>query len=468
MLRACRAIEDADVPTTAIVTSGFLGQADVVARAIGIPHVSISEYPGVIAHDSDAKLRESVESVLLPNVVKNLKGEGAWVATSAESDPSPTDIAFTGDFDQVQEYFHVQGWSDGLPVVPPTRDRVDAFLSFVDREPSEVLGTPLPALRKASVSSVAINGVMAGCRPEYMPILVAVVEAICDPEFRIEDAGSTPGWEPLIVLSGPIIEHLDFNTSVAAMRSGPQANTSIGRFLRLYLRNVVGYRTPPDGSDKGSIGQNFYVVMAENQAHTAAAGWPTLREDLGYSVDDNVVMVQSVVATSLPIYSGGESPVDEMEYITYLLQSALGPWAYMGIKFGHQHPLLLLGPSVALAFSQAGWTKDDIRQHLFEHVKLEARRLERAGIGLEGATVSLKGFVDSGLADPVYSQSDDPDRLVPLLLRPEWTNVVIAGDPGRNQSKAYINNHEQGVPVARKVIPPEKYLHLFASGQETE
>ena len=98
---------------------------------------------------------------------------------------------------------------------------------------------------------------MAGCRPEYMPVLVAAVEAMCDPRFRIEDAGSTPGWEPLVIVSGPIIKELDLHSGQGVMRVGRQANTSIGRFVRLYLRNVCGYRIPPGAGDKGSIGNEL-------------------------------------------------------------------------------------------------------------------------------------------------------------------------------------------------------------------
>jgi hypothetical protein len=105
--------------------------------------------------------------------------------------------------------------------------------------------------------SIAVNGVMAGCRPEYMPVLVAVVEAIAKPNFRLEDAGSTPSWEPLIILSGPIIKELDFNHGAGLMKIGRQANGSIGRFLRLYLRNICGYRIAPGDGDKGSIGYSL-------------------------------------------------------------------------------------------------------------------------------------------------------------------------------------------------------------------
>ena len=124
-------------------------------------------------------------------------------------------------------------------------EKVDNFLKFMERQPGEIIGKLLPENREATVWNVAVNGVMAGCRPEYMPILLAAVDAIADPEFRIQDGGATPGWEPLIILNGPIIKQLGFNYETGVMRPGRQANTSIGRFLKLYIMNIAGLRYHP-------------------------------------------------------------------------------------------------------------------------------------------------------------------------------------------------------------------------------
>src|SRR5262249_7443189 len=154
---------------------------------------------------------------------------------------------------------------DGLPVIPPTVDRVKAFLGCTDRSASEVLGVLAPEKREATVMNVAVNGVMAGCRPEDMPILLAVVECITDPAFRMEDAGSTPGWEPLVVVSGPLVRALDFNSGTGVMRVGRQANASVGRFVRMYMRNVAGLRAPPGVTDQAGFGANFNMALAENE-----------------------------------------------------------------------------------------------------------------------------------------------------------------------------------------------------------
>ena len=116
------------------------------------------------------------------------------------------------DFDAVNALFRDKGWSDGLPIVPPTMEKVEEFLSFTDLDADHSFGIVLPDSRAVTVWSVAVNGVMAGCRPEYMPILVALVEAMADPDYGVEHSGNTPGAETLIVLNGPIAAELGFKS----------------------------------------------------------------------------------------------------------------------------------------------------------------------------------------------------------------------------------------------------------------
>src|SRR5690606_15768593 len=125
-----------------------------------------------------------------------------------EGEPGRKDIVFTGSFDEVNAYFLQQGWSDGLPIVPPTLEKIEAFLRHTDRSPDEVLGVMHPSLAAATVWDVAVNGVMAGCRPEYMPLLLAISDIMADPEYGMRHGGSTPGWEAMIIVNGPIREEL--------------------------------------------------------------------------------------------------------------------------------------------------------------------------------------------------------------------------------------------------------------------
>jgi len=162
-LRAARAVEEAGIPAFPIVSTGFLRQATSTAKAMGVSHVWVSEYPGVIPNDSDADFERKMREQVVPAL---LEGFAAPVETEVTegAEPTPGSVVFRGTFDEVQQHFLDERWSDGLPVIPPTPERVARFLRYTSRDPEEVLGVLHHDMREATVHSVAVNGVMAGCR----------------------------------------------------------------------------------------------------------------------------------------------------------------------------------------------------------------------------------------------------------------------------------------------------------------
>ena len=427
-------------------------QAKAIARAGGMADLGIAEFPGIIMNQSAEELRRNTEEVLVPNIVRELMRPVAAAATVDE--PEPRSVVFEGSLEEVNEHFVTRGWSDGLPIVPPTADRVEAFLRFTDREPDETIGTLAPENREATIWSIAVNGVMAGCRPEYMPVLVAVVEAIADPAFYLRDAGATPGWEPLIVVNGPVVKALDFNYETAALRVGRQANTSIGRFLRLYMRNVAGLRIAPGDTDKGSIALGTNVVLAENEDAVRELGWTNFASDRGFRPDENVVTVQSVLGPTIPIYTAGDRAVDHMDTLVEIFGGTCAFWAHTAVRKGKSFPLLIVSPGVAKVIAREGWTKRDMQQYLFDHAKVSVRALQAHAWQLGYSAYDLKALHAQGMISDAYIQSDDPDRLVPVFIKPEAIGIVLAGDPGRNQSKGFVQNHSHAPPISRKVVLP--------------
>ena len=448
MLRAAAIAEGAGVPSVSIVTTPFMQQAAVVMKGVGMPGLPIAEYPGVPMTDGPDTVRAKVEA-LMEQIVEGLAKPAVTTATPSV-EPEPRDLVFRGTLDEVQDFFYRSLWTDGLPVIPPTIPRVERFLEFTKRAPSDVIGQLLPENRAATVWSIAVNGVMAGCRPEYMPLLVALVEAVAEPEFRVQDAGSTPGWEPLVIVSGPVARALDLNHGQGVMRVGRQANTSLGRFLRLYLRNIAGLRIPPGAGDKGSIASTFNVALAEDEAAAAAMGWTTFGQDQGFACDDSVVTVQSVVSASPPIYTGGTRALDHVRILAEVFGRACAYWSFTGMKYARWQPLLVIGPSIARVIAADGWSKNDVREYLHEHVTIPAREAEKYAWHLGSTAFSLRAQVEAGLLPPKYAASGDPERPVPVFVKPEWIGIVVAGDPGRNQSKGYCNNHIQGGRVSKR------------------
>ncbi|MBI2907552.1 MAG: hypothetical protein HYX92_07865 [Chloroflexi bacterium] len=461
MVRASAVAERAGVRSVSIAASGFVQQGRAVAKALGAENIAIAEYPGVIMLDSKEELRRKVEEVLVDRVVNGLTTSVADAARPVE--PGPRDIVFKGALPEVLELFYKNMWTEGLPIVPPTLDLIEKFLRFTDRSPDEVLGVLLPENRQATIWNVAVNGVMAGCRPEYMPVLIAVVEAIADPEFRIEDAGSTPGWEPLIILSGPIIKQLDFNSGSGVMRVGRQANTSVGRFLRLYMRNIPGLRIAPGATDKGSIAYTFNVVLAENEDAVAEMGWLPFSVDRGFKAGDNVVTVQSCINISPPCYSGGSTAEEHLKTIAEIIgQRSMAFWTAFAAHYTKHSPLFVLGPSVAHVIARDGWTKDAIRRYLYDNVKAQAGWLEDLAHQAGPSIFSFCKCVEEGTISPDFCRSTDLNRLVPVFLKPEWINIVVSGDPGRNQSKGYVQNQKQGWPVSKKIALPRNWERMIA------
>ncbi|MEJ2866322.1 hypothetical protein WCD74_01010 [Actinomycetospora sp. OC33-EN08] len=454
-MRAAATAERAGVPAVAIGGAGFEGMGRAIGRSLGVPHVPIVSYPGVILADDTPTFRTKMRDQVAPAVVDALVAGSASTAETLpdalpDGLPSPTDVVVRGDLDAVTEHFEARGWTDGLPIVPPTPERVAAFLAHTRRDPDEVLGVLAPDQRQATVRSVAVNGVLAGCRPEHLPVLLAIAECLADPVFRVQDAGSTPGWEPLVVLSGPVVGTLDFNSGTGALRVGRRANTAVGRFTRLYLRNVAGLRIPPEHTDQGAIAGSFHVALAENDEAVARLGWPPFREDRGFGAADSVVTVQSVVTVSAPIYSGGETARDHLDALTRGMADAIGPWAYTGLEFGAFHPLLVVGPAVAAALARGGVDKDAIRAHLGEHLLVTASALQTCAWNVGSTSFDLDAKAASGELDERYAGTD-PDRLVPMLQRPGDLGIVLAGNESRNQSRGFVQNHVQGVPVSRRI-----------------
>jgi hypothetical protein len=453
VLRACVAIERAGVPSVAIVSTEFEVMAGMIAGALGVADIPLAVYPGVMLTDSAATFESKVDEHVLPALFDGLLVQPGHDGNGAEYTPARDEIVLRGSYDEILDGFTDRHWTDGLPIVPPTPDRVAEFLRHTDRDPDEILGLLLPASREASIHSVAVNGVMAGCLPEYMPILVAAVEAVADPVFRVEDAGSTPGWEPMVIVSGPLATELEFNSGVGALRVGPRANTSVGRFLRLYLRNVAGLRAVPDETDKGAIGTTFNVALAEHEAAVRDIGWAPYRVDRGFTEADTVVTVRSVYATSAPIYSGGDRATDHLATIARLMTDVVGPWCYHNFIYEKQFPFLVLGPAIAAIIAREGLTKDDVRQYLYDNVWLDGAWVARYGRGVSGKKFEWPDLIARGKAPAEYADAEQTGRPVRGLMRPEWIDVVVAGNPGRNQSRAYLGNHGQGVPVSRPVVP---------------
>jgi len=429
-----------------------------------MPNIPLALVPGHIGNKSKDTLRQDVLGVTLQGVVDNLTQAPALKGELSE--PGVRDIVVKGGFKAVNRYFYDHEYSDGLPIVPPTSEEIGSFLRFTDRSPDEVLGVLLPDKRAASVWNVAVNGVMAGCRPEYMPVLVALIEAMCDPLYGVEHSGNTPGGDTLIILNGAIIKELDFNYTQGALRDGFAANTSVGRFWRLYLRNVAGFLLHK--TDKATYGNTWRVVLAENEDVLRQIGWQPNSVEMGFAAGDNTVTIARYTGGGSLSSVTGSTPEEMLPY----LADSLLKFNNWQITFTTSHgngtlrPLAIISPIIAETIARAGWSKADVKKFLYEHARLPACEFERQlrDWNIRGVW-DLKDDVTAGRIPPVFYESDDPNRRVPIVWKAEDFMIAVGGDPLRNNAYVFAHNGFLGYPVGKKIDLPQDWNRKLSAAR---
>ena len=288
--------------------------------------------------------------------------------------------------DEMEALF-ARGWTDGLPVVPPSEERVLAMLAGSSRAPEEIVAVVPPDLVPCSVEKVAINAVMAGCRPEYLPVVIAALEAVCTDEFNIHGVlATTMPVGPVIVVNGPIRRALGMNSGKNVFGQGNRANLSIGRALALAIRNVGGGR--PGEVDRATFGNpgKLSFCFAEDEE---GSPWSPLSVDLGAPLGANTVTVFAG--------EGPRSIVDQLSREPESLARSLAAC----LRTLH-HPKMLLafdcmlavGPEHARVFREAGWTKQRLVDRLQELLRVPGDEVVRGAGGIaEGLPESVRGSV---------------------------------------------------------------------------
>ncbi len=311
--------------------------------------------------------------------------------------------------DDLETWFD-KGVTDGLPVVPPSRARVERMLAASARARDNLVGEVAPNYGRATVEKVAINAVMAGCRPEYFPVVLAAVEAACDPSFNLHGVSTSTHFSgPLIVVHGPIRTRIGLNCSFGVFGPGYRANATIGRALRLVMINVGGARPGETSmSTFGHPGRYTYCIGE----HEEASPWPPYHASRGLAAAESAVTVFA-----------GEAPhgiSDHASRTARALAGSLG-WSMASLWNAkhfplYSHTMLVVGPEHARTFADDGWSKDDLVRHIFETVRVPYHRLQPADDNGEGTNLR---FAKGG--EPA------PDELIPKFPSPEELHVVVAG-----------------------------------------
>ena len=289
------------------------------------------------------------------------------------------------ELEDEHEAMFTRGWSDGLPLVAPTEDRVMRMLQGTTRRPDDIVAVVPPDLVECSVEKVAINAVMAGCKPEYLPVVLAALEAACTDKFNIHGVlATTMPVGPVIVVNGPIRRAIGMNSGMNVFGQGNRANLTIGRALQLVVRNVGGGRPGEvDRATHGNPGKIAFCFAEDEEG----SPWPPLSTDFGAAPGTNTVVLVT-----------GEGPrtiVDQLsrdpESLSRSLAASLRTLHHAKIVTAFDC-LLAIGPEHARVFRQAGWSKETVVGRLHELLQISGNELVRGAGGIaEGVPEHLRG-----------------------------------------------------------------------------
>ncbi|MGE4304940.1 MAG: hypothetical protein AB7E24_13030 [Novosphingobium sp.] len=316
------------------------------------------------------------------------------------------------EFEEANEALYQLGVTDGLPVIPPTPDRVARMLEGIGRDPAQSLGTMGPAYGQATIEKIAVNAVMAGCRPEYLPVLVAAVEAMVEYEFNLYGINATTHpVTPMLVVNGPAAERLRINSGYNCMGQGWRANATIGRAIRLILVNIAG-GTPGKG-DRATHGTpaKFSFCLAENEL---ASPWPPLHVRRGFAPDVSTVTVH---ASEAPHEINNHTSEDGAG-ILRTFAHAISTVGHNNSYLGRGEVAICIGPEHGETIARDGLGIADIQEYLFAHAG--NRRSELLAIGRDNFD-AMAPF-DASEADP----------FVGLVEKAEDYLLFVAGGVGKH------------------------------------
>ncbi|MDA1100101.1 MAG: hypothetical protein O2967_14070 [Proteobacteria bacterium] len=451
--------ERENIPGVAVTIKGFSDAARLAAKADGLANLAIAEYPVAIGIQAPEDIKETVQRSLFAQIVDGLTGAANRAGTEKEATANPDSAVFEGTLDAINQHFAANAWSDGLAIIPPTQERVAAFLRFTDRRPDEIISVLPQANLAATPLNIAANGVMAGCRPEHMPILIAAVQAIGDEHYNLGNIGTTGTLVPYLLINGPIVAQLKIESRGQLISRGP--NPSLGRALGLIVRNIAGYR--PGRNYLGTFGYQIPFALAENEAESP---WPPFHVEQGFDAAQSTVTAGGSMfwgyppaPHSRPEKSGAQVTLELLcreiykKTILHCLPEQ-GPDAF-------RHMItLLLTPPIAQSLADEGYSKQDVRDYLYENARVTRRELEWHTKFSFAQPMSIEEKVEKGLFPTAYLVG--PDEMVRLLPSPDILHLIVCGEPGRNRLMGFHSVYVK--PTSKEIELPRNWERLLSEG----
>ena len=407
----------------------------------GLPIVAVTHPLGGIPEEEvKKKAKLAVEEI----IDKALKLRQLADAEKKEKNDS---LKVKGTIGDVTLIFYSNGWTDGLPILPPTKEAVQEMFKGTDLLPDHVLGIMPPKNGKVTVEKIAVNAVMAGCRPTYMPVLIAAVEGLLEKDFDLASIQTSTGpHSPLLIINGPIRQQIRVNYASGALGPGWQANATIGRAIRFILNNIGGAKIGITNMATLGMAENFTYCLGENEEQSP---WEPFHVEQGFKKDESTV---SVIGAFSPEHVSDHVGIDPKEILIVAADviSKITRFHLLVVGPIIQHDsVLVLCPEHADSIGKAGWGKKDVQQFLFENSKIPYEKLKNLRRQAEPSQF-------------VGSSSEGP--MVPMFLSRPKIKIIVSGGPGKHS--AYINTGHSKRIITKKVIFPSKWNELLDQYKE--
>ncbi len=416
-----------------VVTESWQEQASNLAENLGMARGQMVVLPKDFSFWPDEAIRAYAPEVV-GDVVQGLTRREQRAASLISSHPD--EAGTLEDSELAQELFLERQWTDGLPIVPPTGDRVREMMVAVNRDPQDAVASLAPQWRPATIEKIAVNAVMAGCRPEYFPVVVAAVEAIADPAFDlIAHATCTSSSTPIFIVNGPVREAINLESGYALFGSAAHANATISRALRLIRRNIGG-QIPglTDMTTFGFPGGGQNLLIAENEELNP---WEPLHVQRGFRPEDSTVTVATVVTFQNMCHNRTTLPESQLAVIASGI-AQMGYKDYQNSPLDVGNVLVMIAPAYAQWFNEAGFTRQDIQAFLRDKSRVPLEELPPELI----PNAEAGGRIDG--------------RWVYSVARPEQIVVFVAGGyngfrVGTEPAIVMHTNHQRWEFVTKKI-----------------
>ncbi len=424
-------------PAVAIHNQGFVNDARSAASGREMPVIR-----GVLETvPCECSVTEQIEAGMDTATIDKIVAALTEPSTKEEQAPvkkeeTPPRIVFSGNWEEINLFSYKRGWTDGLPIKPPTEEAVAEMLAGTDLPPDHVVARIIPRLGKATVEKIAVNAVMAGALPTYMPLLIAAVEGLMEPRgFFGTYEVSTGSWAPCLMVNGPVRKELNINSGSGVMSPGDIANAAIGRALGLIIKNIGGARKGIE--DMGVMGNpmKYSLVLAENEEESP---WEPLHVEQGFNKTDNAITI-FYPDSLIQIMAYGSDDDAILRSATYNI-----PPGRMGLMS------VLIIPTHAKILAEKGWTKKDITAFIAQNARVP-RSHHPAYWGSFGAEDKL--FLNSPKDSPYESSF--------IFNSPDWLRIIVTGGSG-NFISMLGGGYTVGTTgwVTKKIVLPKNWGKL--------